>query len=430
MTSKKQIFSILVCTVIIFFACITAYADETQKNVWHGDSINATITKGKNEYTFQSVYLSRAYEMSNHMVSLDGGQSNDIPQLLILVDAENAYEWKADGMYSLGNSNYEVLYCCDAETGYNNNVHYRRLNLEDSNYYSDGAAGHIRAITSSSYPYITIEEMKTKLKSEGFTDADALTRAEIITAVQMAIWSFSNDSTSFRYSQTFDVSSNPQWGTVFHDYTNEMQPIWWNTGKRVFSKDSTVAERINSLADHLKSLAPESAPDEQKIITEVRINGFDVIGKYENGYLLDVSLSLNNTVTDADEIYIDISVDDLHVASQRISAGSDGCSIQIYANEGQTINASVSGAQSLPAGVYFYEPEGGRHVSQCLVGVSMGKGGVHAKASMSVELPELPPETGDNTVTLLFIGLTSLLCAVIVISKMKHHIVYITETDK
>ena len=91
----------------------------------------------------------------------------------------------------------------------------------------------------------------------------------------------------------------------------------------------------------------------------------------------------------------------------------------MYVSEGQRIRAAVFCVQTLPNGVYFYEPKGGRNVSQCLVGVSMGRTELNAEASINVELPELPPETGDNTVTLLFIGLTSLLCAVIVISRMK-----------
>lgn len=419
MTFRKRLSAILACTLTVCFICISSYAEEKSENVWYGNDVTAEITEGQNGYIFQSVYLSRAYEMSNHMISKGENQKNDIPQLLVLVPAEKSYSWQANGLYSPKEANYEVMYCCDAETPYVDNVHYRRLNLEDSDYYSAEAAGHIRAIAISSYPYITLEEMRTNLKNEGFDQADLLTRSEIISAVQMAIWSFSNNATELRYSQTFDVSTNPQWGKVFHDYTNEMQPIWWKTGSRVFSEDETVAARINALADHLKARSPESASEDQTVITDISIDGAELLQKDGNGYLINLNLSLNSSLTNSeDDAYIEIYLDENHVISQKINAGQKSYSLQMYVSEGQRIRAAVVGVQTLPNGVYFYEPKGGRNVSQCLVGVSMGRTELNAEASINVELPELPPETGDNTVTLLFIGLTSLLCAVIVISRM------------
>ena len=116
--------------------------------------------------------------MSNHMVSTNGGEHNDIPQTLIMVEANEDYTWNADGIYSFGVSNYEILYCCDVETGYNDGIYYKRLNLEDSSYYDEEDAAHIRSIITNSYPYVSIEEMKDNLYQEGFEYAYAYKRED------------------------------------------------------------------------------------------------------------------------------------------------------------------------------------------------------------------------------------------------------------
>ena len=206
--------------------------------------------KDSKGYTLRAVYAKpyHAYEMSNHMVSTNGGVNNDIPQTLILVDATSSYTWTPNGLFNPNTSNYRVLYCCDAVTGYNNGVYYKRLNLEDSSYYTPESASHIRSIVSYSYPFVDLDVMKTRLKADGFAEADKLTRAEIITAVQSSIWAYANTEEGiYVYSQTFDVPSNSQWGGVVHDYTNEMD-VWWKVGYRKFSKDESI--RRNHRCDH------------------------------------------------------------------------------------------------------------------------------------------------------------------------------------
>ena len=144
------------------------------ENVWHGDSYQVEVKAGANGYTYQSSYKGpyHAYEFSNHMVTngtrrTDHPQyyATDIPQLLILLNAESDYTWSPNGIYEFGKSNYEVLYCCDAVTGYAHGVHYKRMNLEDSDYYDADEAKHIRAIVTNSYPYISVEQMKADLKA-------------------------------------------------------------------------------------------------------------------------------------------------------------------------------------------------------------------------------------------------------------------------
>ncbi|MBO5778454.1 MAG: Cna B-type domain-containing protein [Clostridia bacterium] len=377
-------FSLTLATLVSIPMAVIAAESESAETVWNGDKKSVDVKAGKNGYTFLSVY-GPAYEMSNHMVSTNGGVNNDIPQTLILVDASEDYTWTPNGKYVHGEANYEVLYCCDAKTGYNDGIYYKRMNLEDSAYYNPTQAEHIRAIVTNAYPYVSLEEMKANLKANGFEDADALTRADVITAVQAAIWAYANtDAGNYIYSQTFDIPTNSQWGTVMHDYTNEMD-VWWQTGKRKFSKDAATEARINSLIEYLKGQDAVPASPEEILITSVDIvTIMPIVGDSET-YSATVRVALNNSGSGVnDNIKLDVYVDGELAKTVPVNQGTSSYDVTVDAKIGQTVKAVVSGTQDVPSGVYFYEPEGGRDVSQCLVGIAYGKTNIYAESAISV----------------------------------------------
>jgi len=260
--------------VLAMVLCMSAFT-AAQAGAWYGGNLSVTITKGEKGYTFQSVYSAptHAYEMSGHMVSSDG-VSHAIPQTLVLVPADSSYTWTPNGMYGAG-ANYEVLYCCDAVTGYDNGIHYKRMNLEDSAYYTPAAADKIRAIVSISYPFRSMDEMKAALRAKGFADANKLTRSEIISAVQAAIWYYAN-GVKYSYSRTFEVASNSQWGGVMHEYGAEgyENQTWLPVGKRKFAVNTEVGARIDALRDFLIALPGVDAREGQIVITGLDILGF------------------------------------------------------------------------------------------------------------------------------------------------------------
>ena len=358
----------------------------SESSVWNGMKDSIEVRKGKNGYVFLSVYPARAYEMSNHMVSKDGGAHNDIPQTLIMVEANEDYEWNANGKYAFAVSNYEVLYCCDAETGYNDGVYYRRLNLEDSSYYDEEDAAHIRSIVTNSYPYVSVEEMKENLYQEGFEYAYDLNRSEIIAAVQAAIWAYANEGSNYVYSRTFDVTTNPQWGTVAHDYTNQLD-VWWKTGKRKFSTDPIVEERINKLIEHLKQQTAVYADKNQIIISSLEVVDTVPIQEKDDFYNVVMRLKLNSSgSSQADDLTVTVLRNGDVIEERPVELGVEVYDLGIVARNGDVIEVIVSGEQILPKGVYFYEPEGGRDVSQCLVGVAEGATNVYDEESFVLEI--------------------------------------------
>ena len=404
-TTQKIISLLLTISTLLSVCAFQISADDATQptTLWKGDDIAVDIATGKNGYMFRSVY-GPAYEMSNHMVSANGGEHNDIPQTLIMVDASKDYTWSPNGIYSsFDENNYEILYCCDAETGYDGGIYYKRTNLEDSNYYTAEEAAHIRAIVTNSYPYISLEEMKKNLAEDGFEGAEDLDRAEIITAVQAAIWYYANGE-EFVYSRTFNVSKNSQWGSVMHDYTSEMSSEIAALGKRKFLEDEAVANRINSLIDYLKKQDKVYAEKGQVVISGVDIVSIVPNDRNDGTYSVDLKIALNNSgSSNTDSIKLDTYLDGQLYTSNDVTLGVDEYIVTVVAKPGQTIKAIVSGTQVLPKGVYFYEPEAqdtngdgiatSREVSQNMVGVASGVTAVYSEDTIRLT-PELK---GDKT---------------------------------
>ncbi|MBQ7118285.1 MAG: thioester domain-containing protein [Clostridia bacterium] len=368
------------------------------------------VSPRDDEYSFEAVKVGTGfgYEVSNHMVS------GNIPQTFILVDtSDGTTAWTPSGEYVYGESNYIVGYCCDKETGLEYGTDYKRTNIEDSGYFDVTEAQHIRAILEASYPFITIEEMKDRLKDGGM-DADfvdGLTRADIIAAVQMAVWSYANINDAavdgLEYFASIDVPKNT--GIYFyplHDYTNE---IWdWLPGKRQRSYDDRAAYRVNTLAEHLCDLHPVEATAEQVVISDVEVIRTKLAEHGDGSYDLTVLISINGAILRDDDVDIIVSSYSENEKGEVITtsahsidtvAGQMTYKTVVNTKDADTVRVEVKGVQELPEGVYLYEPEGGRNVSQTLVGVAEGPTAVSAESRFiftpDIEITPIEPDAPE-----------------------------------
>ncbi len=349
------------------------------------------VTPAEDAYTFEAVRGPHgyAYEVSNYMVS------GNIPQTFILVDtADGKTSWTPDGLYSYGESNYVVTYCCDVETPVAYGSDYKRLNLEDSGYYGVSASQHIRAILQNAYPFVSMEQMKANLKAGGLSASfvDSLNRADMIAAIQMAVWTYANAADGaaggLGYQASIDITKN--FGTYFtplHDYTNEM---WeWFPGAGGRSYDARDEYRVNTLAYYLCNLPGVPASDNQIVISDIEITRAEMIPGGAGAYAVGMYIYLNHGGQPDDDLKVIItSYDDTGEITEQIKQNVNGrttLDMFIKANPGDTIKVEVEGTQTLARGVYFYEPEGGRDSSQSLVGVGEGTTRVHTEKSFRFE---------------------------------------------
>ena len=363
---------------------------------------SASVTPATNEYTFEAVRCGTGYgyEVSHHMVS------GNIPQTFVLVNAaDGKTSWTPSGKYVYGQSNYDVTYCCDVETSLAYGTHYRRINLEDSGYYGTQAARHIRAILQNAYPYLTMDEMKANLKAGGLSTefVDSLTRSDMISAVQMAVWTYANAEDGAKdglsYFASVDTLKNDNiYFHAMHDFTNE---CWdWLPGKRQRTYDARAAYRVNNLAYYLCNLEGVDAADDQIVISDVEVTRADLLPGVDDTYQVGMYVRLNQSGTAKDELKVTVTSFRTNEDGSTTVTGRtaqmvetrDTIPLSVKAHSGDSIRVVVEGTQYLAKGVYFYDPEGGRDVSQSLVGIGEGQTGVYAEELFTFE--ENIAETG------------------------------------
>ncbi|MBQ9995456.1 MAG: Cys-Gln thioester bond-forming surface protein [Clostridia bacterium] len=358
-------------------------------NIWYGDEVSVDITAGTEGYTWMSLFHApiSGYEFAGHYMGAEG------PQTFVIVDTQRygGTTWSPDGLYVPNESNYEVVYCCDVDTMIGDKIYYKRMNLEDSEYYNAEQAAKLRAVMTNSYPYVTVGIMKENLKKEGFTGADELTRNDIIAAVQTAVWRVANsvDAETLKYKHSYRVTDNYQWGQPVHDISAESSVDV--SGTRNFFADEGVGNRINALVEHLLGYNATYAEKNQIIITDLDMSVGSPIPESEDLYNIELTINLNNSGSgDDDDVNIAVYVGDDLIKSEEVLYGQETYTIEVTAKKDAKIKAVVSGTQVLPRGVYFYAPKPadtngdgiatGREVSQNLVGVSMGATSVYDEA--------------------------------------------------
>lgn len=342
------------------------------------------VTEADDEYIYEIVSPGfMAYEVSSSYI-----RTGDVAGTLILVDTTKTGDsWTPDSKYAYGESNYELTYCCDLLTLPQNGTHYKRTNLENSNYYDSQSAEKIRAIVEISYPFLTIDEMKAELVKGGM-NADfvaTLTRSDLITSVQMAIWAFANvNDANFDYDNvthyggTLRMKNHP-YIPIMHDYSNECWN-WWSAAKPYRTFDEREEARVNTLVEYLCALEPKKATKEQKVISELEVVKTELISKDDETYYVTMYCELDGGGNENDDLQITAtSYSENEDGTVSITAQStckavhenNTCTFKIYAKNNDKIEITLEGQQMLAKGAYFYDC-GTREDSQSLVGVSEG----------------------------------------------------------
>ena len=410
--TQKAIAIFLLITMCMGLAVTPAFAKtEINGNDWYGDELSVDVKAGTEGYTYMSLFRKYAhgYEFGGHFMGDGEG-----PQTFVVLDTveHDGTTWTPSGLYKYGSSNYDVVYCCDVETMIVDGTYYKRLNLEDSEYYNEKQAAKIRAIVTNSYPYVSLDAMKEDLADAGFEYAEELTRNEIIAAVQCAIWACANnmDAESLRYQKSYRVSDNLQWGYPLHDTSNESGLAV--AGKRVFEIYPEVGTRIDSLVDYLLAQNATYAEKNAIVISDLSIKEVIPVTEKDGIYKVVMQVTLNNSGSGyEDDIWLETAILDKdgkvvepktgeESKKVKVEYGTETYNLVVEAKNGQTIKAIVSGTQVLPEGVYFYAPKPAdidkddddiataREVSQNLVGAAFGATPVYAEAKTPLEVNE------------------------------------------
>ena len=334
-----------------------------------------TVTKGTADYHYQAAFYSnRAYEIGTH---ISYGESGGHPMTVAVVDTNKITgSWAPSDVFTFGESEFDVLYCCEADKPVKHKTFYKKVNIEDADYFGVEEAAKIRALVLNSYPYVSLETMISNLKAEGFVFADDLTRGDIITAVQFAIWRYSN--ATYKHAEGIDkygeTTNNTQlsYAKAYHDYTNELWH-WWASGRNATHYEAAQEIKINALVNHLCSRAPVYAGNTNRVITDMDLINSDAVKQANGTYDVTLTVKLNATVSNQDNVVITVKNAGGELSSVNAVAGQDTYSMSFNTSDISSMTVSANGTQNLGTDAYLYIPLGGKEVSQVLVGMSSGE---------------------------------------------------------
>lgn len=218
-------------------------------------------------------------------------------------------------------------YCVDFETPVKDGHNYSRVNVEDANYYDEDSAKHIRAIVRNAYPFISLEEISSNLNLEN------LTAVEAITATQLAIWKYANDT-----STPSDLTGNI--ATIYNYLVNLNGVESQISIANIISKEPIVYQNGDNC-------------DVEFI--------FKADGKNADGTDIDLQYTIEGQSEESNETNLGVD-----------NEGYTHIKVTNVKSE-QNIKFVVQGVQDIGSDAFLYNPQGGRDKSQSLVGFQSGK---------------------------------------------------------
>ena len=241
-------------------------------------------------------------------------------------------------------------YCVDLDTLIKNGHNYSRVNVEDSSYYSDESAKHIRAIVRNAYPFVSLEEISSTLNLKN------LTKEEAITATQIAIWKYANSA-----NIPDDLTGNI--GAIYN-YLIGLEGVEGQISvANIISKDPIVHSNGENCDVEFIFKADGKNADS----TDINLD-YTIEGKSEGS--IDTNLGVD------DEGYTNIKV--TNVKSE------------------QNIKFIVQGIQDVGTDVFFYDSQGGRDQSQSLIGIQSGNTNVSKTFEFKLTFGEVTVKKVDS----------------------------------
>ncbi len=257
-----------------------------------------------------------------------------------------------------------AAYCADASARIRSGESYRRINLEDSSYFSDTVAGKLRAIVRQAYPQREIEDIQTAanlwLHARELPEIQELQSGEAILAAQIAIWKLTASSgytVHALYGGVMDLTGYS--GSVTSLQELNQHPTGYTAGN------------IESLYTYFCNLEP-AAPaavlvSDASITRTVYTCGMSPEGSYTASVTVDVSVSLG----EEDALTLTAACGD-----QRQEQPLTGSGMYTFTftelPERSAVNLEIKGMQ-YGEDVFLFDGEGERESTQTLLGWHSGK---------------------------------------------------------
>lgn len=352
---------------------VTAFAATTydQTDTYVLNFSNQDI-EGYEDYDARRLYASDHY--AGLYVDEDGDGVNETNwnwtcfSVLNMINTTKLAE-KGEGAYAS-----IPVYCADAITDGIAGYSYRRVNLEDSGYFSDETAGRLRAVFLNSFPYKTdmsaVAATVNAWNSGEYDEVVDLTESEAISATQAAIWTLTNNvevyapylGTGGYYQESEMVDT-----TIFHQQASD-----YTEGN------------ITALYHYLMALSPV-AP----ISTVVSDAAFGEttaawVQAEDGTYTATITTTVTASVDSGDRLALTAVCGDCVSDAVAVSNGTNTYTLTIagLAEDTGDITVNIDGTQDA-SDVFLFDPLNGRDASQTMLGYDESALPVHGDVTVN-----------------------------------------------
>ena len=325
-----------------------------------------TCSVNAEEWVYQKMYLTSHHVMNYSNDRGANGRANlHVIENLATASSESA-----------GDGETRFVYCADVDTGGYAGTYVSSV-LGDSAYNGNGK--RLTAILASSYPYVSLEEMKALYASQTGNSIDGLTYQEAIYGTQAAIWTITN-SNHAPYTFGFNMDDSDMldlthariglhcnWSVTDPSAEGYCYP---NSSSAIYEHDeSVVSNRVNALVSWLLSLDGSEIDGSGDIKIDV-VSKEMIFDKDKNKNVVNVSFTVDydnlTTVSSLFDVTVKVSDKDGNDVAVSYEDGVYSFSKEYdINNKEQKYSISVDYSSTYGAQSYLYESSG----NQDLVGV-------------------------------------------------------------
>ena len=272
------------------------------------------------------------------------------------------------------------VYCVDAVTDGVTGFDYRRVNLEDSTYFSDEVAGRVRAIITTSFPHENdMEALAAKVnawieaENNGLTPVANLNYSEAISATQSVIWTLTNEG-----------KLNDDIYAGYAPYGYKREDIVFPESMDFEVTDNT-ASNIQALALYLNDLEP-MAPMTTVISENAFSNASVEFTQAADGtYTATVTVTVTAEVSGKTDLDIVAVADGAVSEAQKVGNGENTYELTIAGLAHKCdVTVNIDGVQD-GADVFLFDPANGRESSQTMAGYDESTLPTHAEITLKTD---------------------------------------------
>lgn len=257
-----------------------------------------------------------------------------------------------------GSDNYEVTYCMEPDrptaAGANENQYYVRTPLAQAGDLTEAQKGKVQFILENAYPYISAVEMTQRINTY-FGKDDTYTTADLLTAVQAALWEI--------------VDGKP--ATGIESVITGKYAVLAKGNPQAPKIDSSTSGKVEAVTQFLKS--GTSAPGEGGAgALTITSASYQLFQNEDGTYGVDVTVTLSRDVQEAEEITAILTEGENAVIvpviteNQQFHMKLD--SVSVSAAE---LSLKLSGISTANMQVYVYDSN---YNSQCMIGANPSGG--------------------------------------------------------